>query len=71
MPKRYIGDSFDTMGGESCANATVSLVGSHLQNICVEVESDAADLSFILSPVGARKMIDALQAALTALAQQE
>lgn len=67
MTQRYIGQHFDTLGGESVANAEVSLVGSHLQNVCVEVESDAAEFSFILSPVGARKMIDALQSALAEL----
>jgi hypothetical protein len=67
VPQQYIGKRFDTLGGESTANAEVSLVGSHLQNVCIEVESDAADISFILSPVGARKMIDALQAALVEL----
>lgn len=71
MPQHYIGQSFDTVGEDSCANATVSLVGSHLQNISVEVESDAADLSFIVSPGGARRMIAALEAALAELKRRE
>lgn len=69
MPQRYIGKSFDTFGEDSCANATISLVGSHLQNVCIEIESDAAEMSFILSPLGARKLIEAVQAALTELKQ--
>lgn len=67
MPQKYIGSGFDMMGGDSDAMASVSLVGSHLQNICVEIETDAAELSFIVSPGGARKMIAALEAALAEL----
>lgn len=40
-----------------------------MQNVCIEVESDAAEMSFILSPRGTQAMIDALQAALTELKQ--
>ena len=69
MPQKYIGKSFDTFGDDSCTTAEVSLVGSHLQNVCIEVESDAAEMSFILSPGGARKLIEAVQAALTELKQ--
>ena len=65
MPQRYIGKSFDMLDGEHTARAEVSIVGSHLQNVCVEIESDGADVSFILSPSGSRKMIEAIEAALS------
>lgn len=71
LAQKYLGMGFDTMGGDSCSSAIVSLVGSHLQNVCIEVESDAAELSFILSPGGAQKLIAALQAALAELKQTE
>jgi len=66
MARKYVGASFATIDSEDGDNATVSLVGSHLQNICVEVEAGYSELSFIVSPVGARKMIAALEAALEA-----
>lgn len=64
MPQKYIGQSLDTMDGEHAASAEVSLVGSHLQNICIEVEGDGVDVSVILSPGGTRRLIAALQVAL-------
>ena len=70
MPQKYIGDAFSTMNeDDSCSTAEVSLVGSHLQNVCIEVESDAAEMSFILSPGGTRELIKALELALADLKQ--
>lgn len=70
MPQKYLGQSFDTLGDDT-ARAEVSLVGSHLQNVCIEIESSGVDLSFILSPNGARKMIAGIEAALAAIKPED
>jgi len=64
VAQRYIGQSIATIDDEDSESATVSLVGSHLQNICIEVEAGYAELSFIMSPRGARKLIAAMEKAL-------
>lgn len=71
MPRKYIGHSFDALGGEHTSRAEVSLVGSHLQNICIEVEGDGVDVSVLLSPSGAAKMITAIQAAIDEIAKSK
>ena len=74
MPRRYVGGSFDIFDADddgAAPSATTSLVGSHLQNICIEIESnDHVDVSFTLSPNGARRMIEAINAALAEIATQ-
>lgn len=67
MAKRYIGQSFDAIGGGDGPSVEISLVGSHLQNICIEVEGGTLEMSFILSPVGARKLVAGLEVALAEL----
>lgn len=70
MPRKYVGRPLDTMGGEHVGRAEVSLVGSHLQNICIEVEGDGVDVSIMLSPGGTQSLIATLQLALDEVEKQ-
>jgi hypothetical protein len=65
LPKKYIDHNFPAFDNWECgAQVAVCLVGSHLQNICIEVEGDIVETSVMLSPGSARKMIEVLQVAL-------
>ena len=73
MPKEHIDAGFE-ISGSDCddpTDAIISLIGSHLQNVCVDIESYSANVSVIMSPSGVRMMIEGLQKALAVLAERE